>query len=371
MVSDPVQMAGVWPTPAGSRRADRRADISGAADVTRVSWSVELPSPAVSALTVASDGTIFVSTDTALCAVRNGRIAWSTPAEPFGGTVLLDHELFVTIRQRELVVSRQLDDEPQRQLPWPSRVLPAVANGLFVGAVNGALRGVAMDGTTVWSVALRSMPPATPLVLDAAVAVLDGDEVVFVDTDGTVAWRGGMTDEPTGLLLSPGRNRVLVAGQGPEGTALTWFDLDARSVRRVPIHLPPRRPFALTSGMLATGGWDLEDSGDQPRARLALADLGSGDVHQIDLASPLVGVAATTRGRLWCAVSPTVERWRGYRDFPGLADTLRCEVDSVDPVTRSIVAVWFAPGPITGPLAVGAAGEVLTVSAGQLFALVG
>ena len=371
--SPSVSVAGAWSVPAGSQRADRRSTAASIAGVDRVAWSVDLPWEGVTAATVATDGTAFVSGDSSLVAVRDRRIAWSRPADPFGGSVLLDGGLLATVTAGSLDVLRQSDGRPVATLPWAGGLLPAVLPGLLVQVEPGGLHAVDFGGRTAWRLHLPGTARSSPLVVDSVLAVVDGRGVRFVSRDGRPLWQvdpvgdDGKPLVPTGLLISQGRGTVVAQVRGAEDYALLLADLRDRSVSRLAVHLPPERPAMVTAdGLLVTAGWEVHDASQPPAARLTLVDLASGVARSRELPAQLVGLAGAGDGSFCYAVSPTAERWRDYRHFPGFDRVTRAEVGLLG---SGRAGHWETPGPITGPLAVGAAGEVLVPVAGRLFAL--
>lgn len=365
---------GGWPTPWGSLRNDRCAAVP-IAEIERVRWAVELPEPGVHALSVGGDGTVYISTPHTLLAVSGSRIAWTNPAAPFGGCLVLANGLLVVSEAAGLAVRRISDAGLVTMIAAPKHTLPTVVNGRLVYLHSDSphdheVRAVDLDGTVHWARRLDFGSSWPPLAVGSLVVVADGEALRVFDPGGGVAWeyRGRRGPGFAGPLIGLPDGRLLVQYEANDDTATLVVDPVGHTMERIPTHLPLRRPMATNGSRLALAGWELEDAHGQLKSSLDLLSLPDGRPEdRIPLPTSLISLAASLDGVIAYAASPALDRWTSYRHFPGFEESTRCVVGLAD--GDGPMMQWTAPAPISGPIAVGVDGDLLVPVQRQLVSL--
>jgi hypothetical protein len=72
--------------------------------------------------------------------------------------------------------------------------------------------------------------------------------------------------------------------------------------------------------------------------------------------------------KVFLACSPSFGRWEKYRHWPQYDLEKECFLRCLGPDGQELFT-WYAPGPISEPLAIGLGGELLLVSEGQLWVI--
>lgn len=374
-----------WPGPLGGGANSRTSPLplSGTGNER---WRVDLPSRRVGNVSVGANGLCFVTSEHGILALDGPVVRWAAETVVLWGCVLLGDGLLVTAEQDGMVVREQLTGSVVAEIEQASMAGPVpMAPGrlVFVASRQGdrMLCSTTLTGAVLWEHRIHaSLYP--PLVLPDRVIVTEDTVVRAFDGNGSPVWSacgqefraapdvvantreaGSVGGHLVGL---PGGN-VLVPVRG-EVTGYLVVDPRRGEVHAVPAHLPPRTQVVPVGDRIVLPGWpDKDDHGDALPTVTAVA-VESGEVvlhHRVR--AEVHSMVAGANGLVAVAVSPTWERWAKYHGWPGYDLRDDCYVLFLD--EDGVREEWHAGLPITGPLAVGADGDLLVPVAGQLVSL--
>lgn len=242
-----------------------------------------------------------------------------------------------------------------------------LADGSLVFLTPGpVLRAATLTGEPRWAAEVPA--PAWPLVWHDTVFVAGRAAVRAFDRDGAALWLAEPAGDVAGTMVGLPDGGVLVPVHGEEHTGYVVLD-PGGEVRPVPAHLPPGSlAVPLPGGRLVLPGWPERDDVGEWRPTVSIVDSGTGAVVQHHrLRADVQGIAAGANGLVAVASSPTWERWTKYHGWPGFDLSQDCSVLFLD--EDGPRGTWTAGRPITGPLAVGANGDLLVPLSGELISL--
>jgi hypothetical protein len=339
--------------------------LSGAG---KVRWRVALPGRHAGAVSVAADGMCFVTTESAVVALDGPAVRWSADTVTYWGCVLLDGGLLVMagadgyeVRDRRTGAVVGAIAATPRSAPVP------LAGGLLVFLTTGdVLRATTLTGETRWEAEVPAL--TAPLVRHDTVFVAEDTAVRAFDRDGGPRWRVELPGEVDGALAGLPDGSVLVPVLGDDHIGYLVVDRHGE-VRPVPAHLPPGDLVVpLTGGRLVLPGWPERDDVGEWHPTVSIVDIGTGAVVQHHrVRAEVRSIAAGANGLVAVAVSPTWEYWTKYHGWPGFDLTEDCSVLFFD--DDGPRGTWTAGRPITGPLAIGANGDLLVPVSGELVSL--
>jgi putative pyrroloquinoline-quinone binding quinoprotein/putative pyrroloquinoline-quinone-binding quinoprotein len=334
----------------------------------KVRWRVALPGRHAGAVSVAADGMCFVTTESGVVALDGPAVRWSADTVTYWGCVLLDGGLLVTagadgyeVRDRRTGAVVGAIAATPRSAPVP------LAGGLLVFLTTGdVLRATTLTGETQWEAEVPAL--TAPLVRHDTVFVAEDTAVRAFDRDGGPRWRVELPGEVDGALAGLPGGSVLVPVLGDDHIGYLVVDRHGE-VRPVPAHLPPGDLVVpLPGGRVVLPGWPERDDVGEWRPTVSIVDVGSGAVVQhARLRADVRSIAAGADGLVAVAVSPTWEYWTKYHGWPGFDLTEDCSVLFLD--EDGPRGTWTAGAPITGPLAIGANGDLLVPVSGELISL--
>lgn len=335
-----------------------------------VRWRVALPGRNVGAVSVAADGMCFVATEGGVVALDGPETRWT--ADTDSGCVLLDDGLLVTARTDGYVVREQRTGAVVSAIgaaPW-SAPMP-MAGGQLVFLTSGhVLRATTLTGETRWETKLRPMPTLLVRHDTVFVAELVAERLAVqaFDRDGGPMWRVELEGELAGALVGLPDGNVLVPVCGDDHTGLLVLD-PVGGVRRVPAHLPPGNLVVpLSEDLLVLPGWGERDDVGEWHPTVIVVDSGTGTVVQHHrVRADVRSIAVGANGLVAVAGSPTWEYWLKYHGWPGFDLRDNCSVLFLD--KEGLRGEWTAGGPITGPVAIGANGDLLVPVVGELVSL--
>ena len=355
-----------------------------------VRWS--LPIMALEAV-VGEDGSLFVTEGEAVIALEaDGDVRWRHQAErPLGLLAAADGLLIHTEEHGRRLVAR---DQATGRTRWSLEsnlwsVVPPVAmpNGDIIhqrhryDARTTALCGLSSNGALLWSYEMPGIAPSGVLVMHDFIVATEGGSLVGLDMGGARQWiadRHGFTSsgpvKRTGDLdrdgyftcrpLAFGAGRILVAQRWYDGRNLLVFDPAARAV--APLQELGREtviPFEAPIAVL-----------NHPELRVAGAIGGALFVY--DRAGRLlfrrtvpwkiVDIAGDSEGSMVVLISVKQSYWDKYRVSYELHDA--CGLYGFDAHGNALFR-WLAPGPMSGLMVLGRAGEVYCVSEARLWAI--
>jgi hypothetical protein len=363
MPSDP------WPTPWGAESNSRTAAVALSGQ-GQVAWRIRLPEPDVTAILVAADGTCFVSSPGSLTALRGQAIRWSIDTGSPAGCLLTGDGHLVTWEAKKLVVRSQETGEAVSAIDAPLRCSPALTpDGLLVFATSSALHATTPAGEPVWRRELdEAFSPYPPLVHHNQVVVADRGALRAFDLTGRPLWmvNEGAPGETNGPVVGLPDGSVLAAVRTGD---LAGYLVISPSGQQHKLHLPPRSlAVPLPGNLIAVPGWPEEDDSGQFQPVLTLFDIEPGSSlwdHRVPAA--VHTMAAGSNGMIAIAGNPSRDRWEKYRDWPGFDLAGQCYVHFLD--KDGLRAQWQPGDRITGPLAVGHAGELLVPVSGDLYGI--
>jgi putative pyrroloquinoline-quinone binding quinoprotein len=339
--------------------------LSGTGEVR---WRVPLPGGRVTGISVAADGMCFVTTGTGVVALDGPEVRWTADASALGGGLLLDGGLLVTVRADGYELRDRRTGAVTGVVPATPRSAPMpLADGSLVFLTAGnLLRAATLTGEPRWEAEVPA--PAWPLVWHDTVFVAERTAVRAFDRDGTALWRVALAGDVAGTLVGLPEGGVLVPVHGEEHTGYVVLD-PGGEVRTLPAHLPPGIPAVpLPGGRLVLPGWPERDDVGEWRPTVSIVDVGTGAVvrhHRVR--AEVQSIVADADGLVAVAVSPTWEYWTKYHGWPGFDLTEDCYALFLD--EDGPRATWTAGRPITGPLALGANGDLLAPVSGELISL--
>ena len=380
---------GPWPGPLGNNRNNRLSPVplSGKGNVR---WRAELPRRHATGVSVAGSGRCFVTSEGGIQALDGPQIRWASTMAAYGGCLLLRDGLLVTAEEDGLVVREQGNGTIASVIePSPLSSPASMANGLlvFLASRQGerVLRATTVLGEVRWEIKVHALL-YPPLVQHDRVIVAEGTVIRAFDRDGAAVWsavRNGFRAAPAvvtepprpgvvdGPLVGLPDGKVLVPSRSDEVMGYLVIDPRRGEVRAVPAHLRPG-PLVVPLHDPATGrdlfvlpGWPDEEDHDEPRPTVTVMDLETGNgVLRHRVPSEVQSMAAGVTGPVAVAGSPSWDRWSQYHGWPGIDLRDDCYVLFLD--QDGILAEWKAGEPITGPLAVGADGDLLVPVSGEL-----
>lgn len=381
MIDDANGKRSSWQSPLGGPANDRTSRLPLSA-TGQVQWRVPLPYQHVAGISVTAEGTSFVSAGRGITALDGPAVRWSIDTSAAWSPLLLDDGLLVIGETDSLAVRDQRTGQLVHTIREPQiRSDPAVLpNGLiaFLAWVDGStvLRATTPDGGSGWQQKLASWSLGRPLVQLDQVIVADGATLRAFDDAGDPVWtidlRQAATEpgvvEVEGSLVGLSGERILVAVRTPDMVGYVIADTRRGTVHMLPAHLPPK-PLAvpLTDGeqeLLVVPGWPEKDDYGQLLPTVTAVDIASGEkpFQHVVPTAPHSMVAGST-GVVAVAGSPTPERWSKYH-APDFDLTDNCYVLFFD--SAGLRGGWQPGKPVTGPLAVGADGNLLVPVSGEL-----
>ena len=373
-----------WQSPLGSPANDRtsRQPLSAKGQVR---WRVSLPYHHVAGISVTAEGVCFVSAGDGITALDGPAVRWSVDTSAAWSPLLLDDGLLVTgeidgLTVREQGTGRLMTTIQEPQLRSDPAVLP---NGLLAFlAWQGSrtvLRATTPDGRSGWQHELASWSLGRPLVHSDHVVVADGAALRAFSAAGDPMWtidlrhvtpEAGDVEVEGPLVGLPG-GRILVAVRTPHLVGYALADTHQGTVHPVPAHLPPKPlTIPLPDGgreLLVLPGWPEKDDYGQLLPTVTAVDIATGArVFQHMVRTPPHSMVAGSTGLVAVAGSPTPERWSTYHG-PGFDLTADCYVLFFD--STGVRGEWKPGKPVTGPLAVGADGDLLVPVSGELVSI--
>lgn len=357
-----------------------------------VRWRHPLPDRVVTGL-AAANGMCFVSSLRGIQALDGPVVRWSVDAEcrsclPHGDGLLVTNETDA-LRVRDQHTGSVISAIEAT----PFTIPVTLADGLVVfvepAPRESVLRAITLTGEVRWEVGLHS-GWQRPLVLRGGhVVVTEGEVLRAFDQHGSPLWSANRHEFRSGTDVvgqPPGEGRF--DGQPvelPDGNVLVpvladdmigYFEIDPRdgNVRAAPAHLRPGEPV-VPLGDPETGrrlvvmpGWPETDEYGEGRPTVTVVDVDSGvNVLHHRVPSTVDRIVATTPGTAAVAGSPSWDRWDKYHGWPGFDLGDDCYVMFLD--KAGVRAEWKAGKPLTGPIALGARGELLVPVAGELVGL--
>lgn len=333
----------------------------------KVRWRVPLPGRHVSGMTVAADGRCFVATESGMVALDGPERRWSTDTVAYWGCTLLDGGLLVTAGPEGYVVREQRTGAVVSTIGVTPMSAPVPLGGLLVFLTSGQeLRATTVTGEPRWAAEVSAR--TSPLVWHDTVFVGEDMAVRAFDRAGGPMWRVELAGEVDGSLAGLPDGNVLVPVRGDDHIGYLVLD-PGGDVRQVPAHLPPGELVVpLPEGLLVLPGWPERDDLGERHPTVTMVDSGTGVVVQHHrLRADVRGVAAGANGLVAVAGSPTWDHWTKYHGWPGFDLRDDCYVLFLD--RDGLRGAWTAGRPITGPLAVGANGDLLVPVSGELVSL--
>jgi hypothetical protein len=364
--------AGSWPSPLGSGANDRISPVplSGKGEVR---WRASLSSRHVTGVSVAASGRCFVTSEVGITALDGPAVRWEVETVALWGCVLLSDGLLVTAEAGGLVVREQATGSVVSVIEATALAAPMpIAGGLLVFLASRqrerVLRATTPTGEVRWETPVHALL-YPPLVHHDRVLVTEGTTVRAFDGAGGPLWSAAQPGAVDGPLVGLSDGNVLVPVRGDD--VIGYLVVDPRGeVRAVPAHLRPG-PLVVPRperNLLVLPGWPDADAHGESRPAVTVVDLDSGAVvlhHRVPAEAR--GMAAGATGAVAVAGSPTWDRWSKYQGWPGFDLRDDCYVLFLD--QDGVRAEWKAGKPITGPLAVGADGDLLVPVIGELVSL--
>ncbi len=361
--------------------------------------SVSLPERAAQGISVAEDGRIFVAGENNLTAIGSDAVEWSVETRPFATPVVLTDGRLITWEKSNLAIRDQATGKPMGALPAGGWTTPAITHDGHVvyrrylgNKVH--LQKVGLSGELVWSRPLtrRSIDP--PLALPELIVIGDGSYCRAFNQQGVLQWRvnrngfrleNGSTESKAAIMAEGAdeevRTPIVWLGHDLLLAGLSWsrgygfyiFDIGAYTVRPLGVHLPLGEPLAVphlqsTGSCLVTVAWPEEDEYGSLRSGVIMVDLQGNVLWTHRTAIKPHAIVADVMAKVFLACSPSFGRWEKYRHWPQYDLEKECFLRCLGPDGQELFT-WYAPGPISEPLAIGLGGELLLVSEGQLWAI--
>jgi hypothetical protein len=384
--------SGSWPCPLANGANNRISPVPLSGKGTE-RWRVDLPSRHVTGISVAANGMCFVMSDRGIHALDGPVARWAVHTDAYGGCLLLNDGLLVTAETDGLVVREQQTGSIVSVIETTALSAPVpMGNGLlvFLASRQGqrVLRATTLTGQVHWEIELHALL-YSPLVSHDRVIVTEGTVVRAFDRDGSPVWsadRHGFRTAPDiadrpqepgvvdGPLVGLSNGNVLVPIRSDDVMGYLVVDPRQGEVHAVPAHVPPGALVVplhdpdTERELLVLPGWPDEDDHGEPRPTVTVVDIDSGAVvlrHRVPAEAHSMVAGAT--GLVAVAGSPSWDRWSKYHGWPGFDLRDDCYVLFLD--KDGIRAEWKAGKPVTGPLAVGADGDLLVPVSGELVSL--
>jgi len=402
MMKDPYHCgmdAGSWPTALGNSW-NSRVSSSTATARGKSLWSVPLPGRAAGGITVTADGQVFVTSGNHLTAVKDGRIKWSVQIRALGSPVALTQGRLITNEIGSLTIRDQATGTCIASFPAGGLGTPAITSEEHIVYIhcsktdNPRLLRIDMSGEVVWSRQLSQRSTYPPLLVMDLIVVGDGSYCRAYDRDGVLRWianrngfqlpgstrhsdlataQDGSADEVRTPVIRFGSKLILVGFRWSAGSGFFVFDLGEHNVRPLRTHLPMRGPVAAPqipserSRLVAVGRLKQDNHGYfQPT--VVTVDRHGDILWTYQTSVEMHAIAADAAGKIFIAGSPSVTRWEQYHSAPLYNQKEECFVHGFNHDGEQLFT-WYAPGPISAPLAIGANGELLVVSEGRLWAI--
>lgn len=333
-----------------------------------VRWRVGLPGRHVTGVSVAANGRCFVATENGVLALDGPEARWAADTVAYWGCLLLADGLLVTGGANGFEVREQGTGSVVGAIETTPMSGPVPLGDLLVFLASGpVLRATTLTGEVRWEVEVPAMFP--PLVWQDTVFVAEDMALRAFDRHGSPMWRVELAGEVDGSLVGLPNGDVLVPVRGDDLIGYLVTDRHGE-VRAVPAHLPPGDlvvPLPTTE-LLVLPGWPESDDLGEPHPTVTVVDSGTGViVHHQRVPAQVHGMAAGANGLVAVAGSPTWEHWIKYHGWPGFDLRDDCYVLFLD--QDGPCGKWTAGKPITGPLAIGADGDLLVPVAGELVSL--
>jgi hypothetical protein len=392
VIDEAYRMGPSWQSPLGGPANDRTSLLPLTA-TGRVRWRVPIAHH-VAGISVAADGTCVVSAGSGITALDGPTIRWSVDTSTTWSPLLLDNGMLVTGETDGLVVREQRTGRLAHKIREPHlRSSPAVLPNEFLtfltwrpspSRLGGrtVLRATTPDGRSGWQHELGGWSRGRPLVQSGCAIVSDGTILRAFDDTGDPVWTIDLRQVATepgevevkGPLVGLPGERILVAVtvRTPHMVGYAVADTRQGTVKRLPAHLPPERlAVPLPDGereLLVVPGWPEKDDYGQHVPTVTAVDIATGArefQHVVPTAAD--SMVAGSNGLVAVAGSPAPDRWNAYH-WPGLFDlTDQCYVLFLD--KAGVRGEWKPGSPVTGPLAVGADGDLLVPVSGELVSL--
>jgi hypothetical protein len=335
----------------------------------------------------------FVMSDRGIHALDGPVARWAVHTDAYGGCLLLNDGLLVTAETDGLTVREQQTGSIVSVIETTALSAPVpMGNGLlvFLASRQGqrVLHATTLTGQVHWEIELHALL-YSPLVSHDRVIVTEGTVVRAFDRDGSPVWsadRHGFRTAPDiadrpqepgvvdGPLVGLSNGNVLVPIRSDDVMGYLVVDPRQGEVHAVPAHVPPGALVVplhdpdTERELLVLPGWPDEDDHGEPRPTVTVVDIDSGAVvlrHRVPAEAHSMVAGAT--GLVAVAGSPSWDRWSKYHGWPGFDLRDDCYVLFLD--KDGIRAEWKAGKPVTGPLAVGADGDLLVPVSGELVSL--
>jgi hypothetical protein len=386
-----------WPTQYGNPFNSNVAPVSATAQ-GQVLWSAPLPTRDGGGIVVAADGRCIVSSDRYLTAIRPGaQVDWMIETELAWvlTPIILPDGRFVRAEPDFIAVRDQATGAVFASLPVSyAHGLALTPDGALVFTKsqkggNRRLHKITLEGEVHWSQPLASWSFGPPLVLEHMIIVGDGSYLRAYDFDGMLLWianqDGFRHADPTNCdhlatalqsdqdqveapVIWLGNNLLLAQLQWYTGRACYLFDLGTYTVRPLDAPFAVRRPLTLLTlpnhePRLVTQGRSEKAAPFSWQWTMVALDLTGQVVWRHTLGVPPGIPIADAAGKLFLGCSPSFQRWLKYEIRPD-ESFVRC----LSPEGQELWT-WFAPGPPSHTLAIGAAGELYVAAEGRLFAI--
>ncbi|MGQ0577115.1 MAG: outer membrane protein assembly factor BamB family protein [Pseudonocardia sp.] len=351
----------------------------------RERWRARLPSRECNGVVVAGDGTCFVVSRDAITALDGPEIRWSVGTETSVDCLVLTGGLLVTWertgnvgglvvrdRQEGAVVSR-IDAMLSSPAVIPTGLL------VFCGPHGQAptLRATTLSGQLRWEHRLHEWEPYPPLVRSDHLVIANRCGLRAFDLDGNPLWTadrrgfgpGDAVGEPgqiVGPLVGLPDGRILAAIRPHDLIGYLVVDPQQHSTHVLPEHLPnggPIVPLGRELVVMRGNSEKREDGRFYPVVVAINPTTGEIVVHHPVPTAP-DSMVAGTNGLVAIAGSPTTDRWDKYHGWPGYDLRDDCYVRFLD--ESGVRSEWRPEQPVTGPLAVGADGDLLVPVSGEL-----
>jgi outer membrane protein assembly factor BamB len=392
--------AASWPTPLGNAWNGSASPVTSTARGQAL-WSTRLAERTANCVVVGASGRAYVAAARHLTAVdADGRIAWSVETEVTGGPVALTDGRLIVSEHYALTIRDQDTGERWVTLPVNALAAPTLTPAghlVYCASQRGrppVLQMATLAGEVIWSRPLVQRATSPPLAFDAVVIVGDGSYCRAYSDAGTLLWIANQdgfvaADAAPSAQLATRSNRlddrVVTPVVGLDASrvlaGLTWysgygyfsFHVRSHTVHPVGAHLPLNGPLAVVyppggDPALVTAGWPVQNTRGNWEWEIVLVDLDGRLVWRHQTSAQPHTIIGDASGKVFLACSPSLERWENYRHWPAYNLAQECLVRCIDPGGQEVFT-WFAPGPISSPLAIGATGELYLVAEGHLWAI--
>lgn len=390
-----------WPTKLGNAFNNNVSRVTASAQGEAL-WSVPLPNRSASGIVVTHCGRVIVSSRRSLTAVdADGVVAWRVKSErSMGHPVVLGNGYILLVENRghEFVMREQASGAVVRSWPVNTSISlqPSLTpqghilyNQYQPAEKCSLLAQVSLSGELLWSRRLARVLYDPPLVIDDLIIIRDGTYLRAYNTEGALQWianRHGFqmadasnwsnlatkqSDSSSDKIYTPliwlGNHQVLAGFSWYSGRGLHIFDICQQSVR---LFKPPQSTYLPAKKVLATPR--------VPEKGLFVVTVGwQKSTIMLDLAGNIIWqhrdpegeaqtIIADAQGQVLVTSTVSWQIWDLYKEYYDLSKQSFLRGFAPD---GEILFTWYAPGPISSPLALGKAGETYLVSDGRLWAI--